>query len=425
MSPTVELQILSKVLDNKSISLLDLNGITADHFITYKAEHDFIVSHYKEYGAVPDRATFCSKFPATPLLDVAEPDAYLIDTLNEEHLYSLTVPIINELAKIVQTDARAAVEYLQSKIPMLTMKNTITGIDIISAANSRLNEWNEKKNSPEKFFIPSGFEELDEIIHGFSCGEELAVLVARTGQGKSWIILKMLEHAWRMNKRVGLIEPEMSANKTGYRFDTVSRNFSNMALITGSESPNYREYIQTLCKNANPFLVSSPKDFKRKITVSKLRVFIEANKLDILGIDGISYLADERKERGDNRTTSLTNISEDLMDLSIQTGVPIIVVCQSNREGAKEDDSPGLENIRDSDGIAYNASIVISIKQKGPGVELCVRKNRNGRSGEKILYMWDIDKGWFQYVPSEEDGVEHEEKINEIKQEYKPAKEVF
>lgn len=421
----VELQILSRVLKDKNASILTINGITEDYFITYGEEYSYIMNHLKNYGNVPDKETFLSKFPNFMLVDVTESDAYLVETFNEEHLYSLTVPVINKLAEIIQTDSRAAVEYLQSQLPSLTQHNIVLGKDIISGADERLREWQERKENPKRFCIPTGFKELDEITGGWQRGEEFGVIFARTGQGKSWILIKTLEHAWKLGKRVGLIEPEMSATKTGYRFDTLSANMSNTSLTRGEELNDYEEYINNLKQSETPFFVASPKDFRRNITVSKLRAFVESNKLDILGIDGISYLKDERQQRGDNRTTGLTNISEDLMDLSIDLKIPIVVVCQSNREGAKEEDAPDLENIRDSDGIAYNASTVIAVRQKGPGVEFALRKNRNGRNGDKLIYLWDIDKGVFKYIPNEEAERDNSEEIERAREEFNSGREVF
>lgn len=421
----VELQILSRVLKSKNASILTLNGITDDYFITYQEEYSYIMNHLKTYGNVPDKETFLSKFPNFAIVDVTETDAYLIETFNEEHLYSLTVPVINKLAEIIQSDSRAAVEYLQSQLPLLSQSNVVIGKDIISAASERLDEWKERRANKDKFCIPTGFRELDEITGGWQRGEEFAVIFARTGQGKSWVLIKTLEHAWKLGMRVGLVEPEMSATKTGYRFDTLSANMSNTSLVRGEDIPEYEHYIEELVKKDTPFFVTTPKDFRRNITVAKLKSFIESNKLDILGIDGISYLKDERKQHGDNRTTALTNISEDLMDLSIELKIPILVVCQSNREGAKEDDAPDLENIRDSDGIAYNASTVIAARQKGPGIELTLRKNRNGRNGDKLIYMWDIDKGKFNYIPSEQSERDDSEDIQKTRSEFNDGSEVF
>jgi replicative DNA helicase len=214
--------------------------------------------------------------------------------------------------------------------------------------------------------------------------------------------MKMAEHAWKMNKRVGFIEPEMTASKTGYRFDTLHAHIPNSALMRGEELDNYEEYITELKSHSVPFFVAHPKDFKRKITVSKLRSFVETNQIDLLVIDGISYLTDERKERGDSRTIQLTNISEDLMDLSIEMKIPVIVVCQSNREGVK-DNEPELENIRDSDGIAYNASLVFSVFQCDPGIQITIKKNRNGENNKKFKYAWDINNGVFEFRNDSDD----------------------
>jgi replicative DNA helicase len=422
----VELQVLSRILKQGNMSLIRVNGITEDYFATYPDEYKFIEDHISQYGNVPDRETFLAKFPNFTIVDVTETDKYLIDTFNEEHLYAMTVPVINKVAEIIQTDSGAAVEYLQSQIPNLMRKNFILGKDIISGAEERLKEWEAKKANPKNFSIPTGFPQLDEITGGWQRGEEFVVIFARTGQGKSWILIKSLEHAWKMGYRVGLLEPEMSAIKTGYRFDTLTANISNTSLLRGKDIDNYHDYIQFMLGQKVPFFVTSPRDFNRKVTISKLRSFVEANQIDILGIDGITYLKDERAQRGDNRTTALTNISEDIMDLSIDLKIPILVVAQSNREGAKEDDeAPDLENIRDSDGIAYNASTVIAAKQKGPGIELVNRKHRNGRAGDKLLYLWDIDIGKFQYIPSEDAPRDDTEHIQSARREFKDGSEVF
>lgn len=398
----VELQILSKVLKEQSAGIITSNGLSQEYFITYPEEYNYIMNHKEEYGNIPNIESFLSKFPNFVLVDVTESDRYLVETFNEEHLYYTTVPIINKIAEIIQSDSRAAVEYLQSQIPKLTSKNTMCGIDIISQANLRYKEWEEKKSNPEKFCIETGFKELDEITGGWQMGEELAVIFARTGQGKTWVLLKSIEHAWKCKKRVGLIEPEMSSSKIGYRFDTLSANISNTALIRGKDVKEYPEYIQFLQSSDTPLFVASPKDFKKKITVSKLRTFVENNKLDMLAIDGIGYLTDDRRERGDNRSTSLTNISEDLMELSIDLKIPVIIVTQSNRGGVKDDDSPDTDNIRDSDGIAFNASTIIAVRQKEDSIlELAVRKNRNGSGGAKLDYTWSIDSGEMEFRSSD------------------------
>jgi len=430
----VQLQIISLILTSKSISIVTENNLTKDYFTEYAEEFEYILDHYNTYKKVPDVQTFLSEFNDIELFEVNEPERYLVDKIREEYLFTKTVPVIKKAAELLKGDANEASQYLQSELVNLTPNYTTPFVDIIHNKN-RIEVFNDKSENRDKWFIPSGFEALDDIIGGWQCGEEFVVIFARTGNGKSWVLVKSMEHAFKMGKNVGYISPEMSADKIGYRFDTLHNNFSNRALVWGDKSKvseeDYDKYYEELASHENKFLVSTPRDFNNKITVSKLRTFVTANKLDILAVDGITYLSDERYKRGDNKTTTLTNISEDLMGLSCELHIPILIVVQSNRGGIKDNDNetPDIEDIRDSDGISHNSTKVISLKQKSEGLIMEIKKHRDGRVGDKICYIWDIDTGEFQYVKSlDENGdnepIEHEDKKEKPKKKKGEAKKV-
>lgn len=427
----ITLQILNKILQTQDIQLINNNNLTKDYFLGYEEEFCFIFEHFQQYGKVPDKATFIGKFQDFEFVDVQETNEYLIDTLYEEYLYYKSVGVVQKVAEYLKTDSNKAVEYLQSQLPELVIEKQTAGTDIISLADIRYQEYLEKQRADGNSYLTTGFEELDDIIHGWAKGEELVVLFARTGQGKSWVLAKTLTHAWQTGHRVGYISPEMSASKIGYRFDTLFKNFSNKNLIWGKEEPEYKEYIHKIKQDKTPFIVVTPQDFNKKVTITKLRNFIKVNKLDILGIDGITYLTDERYRKGDNKTIMLTNISEDLIALSLELQVPILVVVQSNRGGVKtqeEEGTPELENIRDSDGIAQNATKVISLRQTGAGLEFGIKKHRDGATGGKLIYYWDIDKGIFNYIPAEDDAVKpaiRNKKVEDIKETFQDVTDIF
>ena len=104
----VALQIISKILSTKDISILEDNLLTVDYFVGYENEYDFVVAHTKEYGSVPDKATFLSKFPDIDLVEVTESDRYLVDTIREEYLYYKSVPVVQKIAELLKSDANAA-----------------------------------------------------------------------------------------------------------------------------------------------------------------------------------------------------------------------------------------------------------------------------------------------------------------------------
>ena len=692
----VSIQILSKILKSKSVDIVLNNDLTSEHFIGYEEHYNFIMNHYKKYGNVPDVLTFLDAFDDFEVVEVSESDKYLVEKINEEWMYSSLVPVLRTTSEIIQSNACDALDYLKSTL--LTMKpvNSTYGVDIISQARERYEEYKKKKDSEIPWMYPTGFKELDDAINGLSIGEEFVVIVARTNQGKclckgtqvlmadgtlknvedvavgdyvqsvntsnkvlalhngvssgykiipksggkpfvvsenhvltlynkvtkslvdiviedfldldtndknnyvlyrcpvdyktrdlkvkpyvlgkwfesksvricneyvnlynlkktktipieyltsdseqrlellaglcdglgsgsnsngfelchhnkefmnsvcqlcnglgfnttllservsvterlfvnqfrliitgmlksipirtkkcvgcncdyylsdanlsdfdidsveqieyygfqcdgderyllsdntvthnTWILQKLLTHIWKVaNINVGLISPEMSATQVGYRFDTLNEHFSNFKLFTGKDVGDYEDYINFLESGEHKqFRVATPLDFNNSVTVSKLKNFCIQNDIKILGIDGITYLTDERYKRGDNKTTSLTNISEDLMALSVELKIPIITVVQSNRTGAglENGDVPELESIRDSDGISHNASKVISMRQHHNKLKLVVKKNRNGPVGVELTYDWDIDTGVFEYNPNEGEYSEQEE----------------
>ena len=356
-------------------------------------------------------------------MEVTESDQYLIDGIREQHLFEESVPIMKKISKLLQTDANAAAEYMMQAVKSLQPNYGLGGTDIVHAAGERFDQFVSRKEKQDDWFFTTGFPELDDLIHGIQRQEELIVIVARTNEGKSWVLEKMCTHVWEIGYSPGYVSPEMGASSVGYRFDTLHKNFSNRGLIWGKDGvdeEDYSSYIEDLKERKNKFIVSTPADFDKKITISKLRNWIKQNSLDMIAIDGITYLSDERHQRGDTKTISLTNISEDLMELSIEMKVPIVVVVQANRSGVAsgDDDSvPELESIRDSDGIAHNASKVISLRRlKNEILVMQVKKQRTGPVGGKLTYQWDIDKGEFNWVPSYEDARPAEEKERRVKE---------
>lgn len=423
----VALQILSRVLQTKDCSIIENNQLTKEYFVGYEDEYNFILNHYKEYGNVPDKATFLSNFPEIDIVEVTESEEYLVNTIREEYLYYKSVPIIQQAAKLLKSDANMAAEYMLTAVKNLQPDYGIGGIDIIQNGDKRLEAYRDRRDNQNNWFFTTGFPELDDIIHGIQRTEEFFVIVARVNQGKSWVLEKIMTHIWELGFNVGYISPEMGQLSIGFRFDTLYKNFSNKDLMWGNkefDEKTYSDYIAQLKTSKNKFVVSTPEDFQRRITISKLRNYVKQYKLDALAVDGITYLADERGKRGDTKTISLTNISEDLMGLSIELGIPILVVVQANRSGVTDrdnDDTPELESIRDSDGISHNASKVLAIKQNNDStLVMQVKKQRNGKVMSKVNYRWSPNIGEFIYINGGEDEVKREDR----RKEHKDKKEV-
>lgn len=430
----VQLQILSKILESGNNSIVEENFLTVDYFVGYEKEFNFIQDHVQKYGNVPDKATFLSNFPDIEFVEVGESDRYLVDTIREEYLYQQSIPVLQRMSDLLKVDSNAAAEYMASQLNVLQPNYDLGGVDIVAQANARYEQFQERRNNPHKWCFETGFPELDDLIDGIQREEEVFVIYARTNMCKSWVLEKICAHIWGTGFNVGYFSPEMSANSIGFRFDTLTQHYANRALVTGGQDiddEKYSQYITELQQKDHRFIVTTPADFGNATTVTKLKNWIRKFKLDVIAIDGITYLSDERGKKGDNKTTSLTNISEDLMSLSIEMKVPVIVVVQANRSGVvgDDDDTPELDSIRDSDGISHNASKAIALQQKKNNVLVIeVKKHRNGMRGGKLKYTCDINTGTFTFIPSMDDAESKErtrKKADEQTEKYKNKADVF
>lgn len=414
LSPQINL--INRLLEINDWSALGPTGLGREDFRDYAELFDFLQQFNGEYDRLPTKHSLQEKFPHFQLVDMHGEDVcYLADKVKEQNNYDKLAMLVEMANKLSKDDSFEAVAFLQSEIRRLETSTKIRTIDIAKQAEVRLTEYQKRLANPDHYFIPTGLGELDDIIGGWQRGEELVTIYARTNEGKSFFLVKTLMEAWKNGNNVGFISPEMTANSIGYRFDTVYRNFSNTSLIRGRNLEDYEEYIQQLKESKHSFFVSTPEDFGKRVTVSKLRSYCLENKIDILGIDGINGLDDERGQRGDTKTIRLTNISEDLMSLSLELQIPILVVTQANREATKSEKGvPALENISDSDGIGRNATKAISLRLRGNALEVAVTKNRNGERDGMVLYEFFPDIGTYRYVPDYMDSVDSTHKQKTI-----------
>ena len=410
----IQAQAINKILACKDYQFISDN-FTVEDFLGYEDEFNFIVEHHDKYGNIPDELTFKAKFPDFEIEEVTESNDYIVEMVHENSLYVNVGKYITEAAELMKTDSNKAVEYLKQVLATVQPSYSIPSTEVIAEVDNRVKHSTEVNLNKADWFIPTGFDELDADINGFQKGDELVVLFARTNQGKSWIAEAIASFMAEIGYRAGYFSPEMSELDIGYRFDTLHGHISNNAVRLGRFDDsftieNYSEYAETVKNLTGKLFVTRPKDFARRVTVSKLRQWITKDKLDALFIDGITYLTDERYKKGDSKTTSLTNISEDLMDLSAEMRIPIIVVVQANRGGVMDKnstDTPELENIRDSDGIAQNASIVYAIRQvKSKDKETFLlfdnKKMRGGEVGKSYKYKWIINEGRFEAVSDDD-----------------------
>lgn len=400
-----QIQVLNKVLQDKSFSIVEDNLLTEEYFPQAKEEYQYLANYFNTYNSVPSKETFTEKFPNWDYINVTDNPRALIDDIRENNLFIKAVQVINEASKRFSKDSNEGAEYLLSKVAELQPEYSFTGTDMVANGKERYDEWKKKLDSPDPSFIPTGFNELDNSIFGWQKGNDLICIQARPNTGKTSVIVASAEHACSLGFRVGFISPEMSRNQVGYRMDSNRMHYSNRNLMQGEFIKGYEEYIKELSESNQYFFVSDIKDFDGEITTSKIRNFIKSKKLDILYIDGISYIKTNNIDKRETREDIIGRICQELLTMSTEFGVPIVFVAQTNRKGTEKEEGAGIENITGADNIGQVVTRIISLrkcKDTIDALEMAVTKNRYGRAGDRIIYQFNSDTSQFFNIPTME-----------------------
>ena len=400
----IELQFINYIFQKNSFQVAILNDITEQHFTTYKEHFVFIRDFYNQYNQLPSKETFQGKFgDRFEWLTISDPEEYLVSKLNEAKLYRDLIVDYKKFAELIKDEKSDKAVEKMAEISQKYMKQKQGKcIDLISDAHKRFDSYMDRVNNPATSFVTTGIKELDDVFGGWDLKNESAVIAARSGAGKSWYMIKFALEAAKQGLRVGFYSGEMDVDQVGYRLDTFLGNIPNGSLTHGNSNveDQYRNYIEEINKvvQGNIFVIT-PDMIGGTMTISKLRAFIEKYDLQMLFIDQLSLMHDERNAR--SAWEQMSNISKDLRTLQRLKKIPIICAAQLNREEYEE--GVNTKNIGGSDRVGQDATLVLFIERKGDNVILTIGKARNAKTGDKLTYYWNTNMGILNYIPSEND----------------------
>lgn len=402
----IQEQFLNYILESKDASPITLNGLTAEFFSDYPNEFNYIKNHLQQYSVVPDKETFLNVFPNFDLIQVNEPVNYLLEELLRDKTQRFLVANYTKARELLMNgNPEAAMTLLQNAANESTSFTTLNATNLFSDI-SRYDTYTDKLANYDKYFIKTGFPELDKLLGGWDRNEDSVTIVARNGLGKSWVLFKCAAAAAEAGLKVGIYSGEMSHDAVGYRVDTILGHINNGAMVYGSGSikNQYKNYLEDLAKTSQGQLwVITPKDIGGFAKPSTLKAFVEKYSLDILFVDQYSLMRDD--EGSDVERLRLANISTALKLIQTTKHIPVIAVCQQNRSKLEDADKAfDTTQINGCDMIGQNSSVVIFIDRKDDLMKLYLGKLRqSGAVGKFLNYKINLNFGDWQYIPEGEE----------------------
>jgi replicative DNA helicase len=238
-----------------------------------------------------------------------------------------------------------------------TIKSDITGIDTaVLGALTRIEDL--RKNESHMTGIPSGFNELDRITHGWQ-NSDLIIVAARPSVGKTALAINFLRSA---NVPALFFSMEMGTEQLIRRMlsaeSKVFMDSIQSGRVSDGEVKSIYNAAESLAKT-NIYFDDTP-----GLTVNDLKARARRAKrkknIGIIFIDYMQLMSGESK--GQNREQEISTISRNLKALAKELNVPIISLSQLSRKvEERSDKEPQLSDLRESGAIEQDADMVMFI----------------------------------------------------------------
>lgn len=301
---------------------------------------------------------------------------------------------------------------LQEKLCALKQQAEADDIADMSMLMVDLYKHHDKMKRTGGVGIETGFYGLDKQNGGFH-GGELIVLGARPSIGKSAFVGKLALNMAAKRTPVGIMSMEMNNNEIAGRLAAIDTDLDFDATYRGlyrDENEQQRMYQIISQRTANyPIYVSD----KTSMDVHEIRAKAEKMKrmygikcliIDYLQLIDTPYYANR------NRENAIAELSRKCKIMAKEMDIPVIVLCQLNREVTKrtgKNKYPQLSDLRESGAIEQDADIVMFLHRDWmSGIErdettgqttefeadLVIRKWRNGNANFIMKFNFEPRK---------------------------------
>ena len=271
--------------------------------------------------------------------------------------------------------------------------------DIVSSsdmASGWLEYYDKVSVNPDFAFCRTGFKTLDSKLGGGMFRKGMYIIGARPGMGKTTLGVNIAENIARRDKNVLVISLEMSRTQIMAKRMARTGKLSYNKLMAGGLTVAERDKaIETAAVlSSRPFNLID----KSKMTVADIgRAARQIKGLEAIVVDYLGLIKSDEANSNKPRYEEMTDISANLKALAKLLGIPIVVLCQLNRESTKSKDKrPQLQDLRDTGAIEQDADAVILLHRpeyyadknakdyaepEFEQIEMIVAKNRHGETG--------------------------------------------
>ncbi len=328
----------------------------------------------------------------------ANVEKYIESVINAYMLRSLISTCSNIVGECYDSNGNVLeiIDLVERQVLSITEMNidasTLSVGELMKDAIKHLQDLSQKKSST--IGLPTGYD-IDSKITGLKPGE-LVVLAARPSIGKTALALDIMRNiSVKHGKPAGLFSLEMGNHQIVLRL-LCSEAQINLKDVRDGKLSNAQWANDIM--GAGDRLRAAPIYIDDTPQLSSLELRQKARRMkqdfdtQIIIIDYLQLMKPVGANKSTSREQEVARLSADIKSLAKELNVPILLLCQLNRQ-AEQGDQPKLSHLRESGAIEQDADIVMLLHRKREteseqeneeeGIEskLIIAKNRNGETG--------------------------------------------
>lgn len=381
-----------------------------EHYMIDERErtvYNFVTEYYRRYREVP-AARIVSSETGIRLRTINEPLQFHHDQLLDRHDFNILRANYEPLRDSVQEgDTAQAVEIMDSTIRQIrrSRRGNVSAIDAVEGIQQVTDRLDRVMGMGGMSGVETPWEYMNEQTGGYQ-ESDIITYVARTGQGKTALLINQADAAYESGSSALIITTEMNSEQIIRRWLTQKYGLNPRDMKLGTISTYLRRRLDAYAtellgrERFRVLPLGTGASFK------EVEAAIDEFAPEIVFIDGI-YLFRPSIASGNMKLTErVTAVYDDLKQLSIDSRLPYVVNTQFNRQAGKGGKEGSIETIGLSDAIGWHSSIVVAVKP-GPtenpqmSRELDFLKGREGEAG-KFYINFKFRPVDFSEIPREE-----------------------
>jgi replicative DNA helicase len=380
VSANIEYALISRVLESQDFHTLEKMQITADFFTVpeVRAIYDWLRLVYHNpntAGMVPSvemvKQYFHSFNPAYAPDEVAVLATALRDSKLRMELLALSAQLQLEADK----DPHTALASLKLKAQTLASMDGIgADLSMSGAYNALMERYDTVASAKGVVGIPYPWEALNAETQGMQ-GGQFIVFYARPKSMKTWVAIYCAVHAYmHSRRRVLFYTKEMPQMQIAGRVASAICGVDYRAFKNGELQPELLAFVkaalqgllldeQSAGKHGHQpcFIITADRGHGGG-GVSGLQAKIREVKPDIVFVDGMYLMKDDRTNQRTVDWKQIAHISQDLKLTSQEFDIPIVGITQASRK-SDTTRTDSMEDISYADALAQDTDAVFRIKK--------------------------------------------------------------